>query len=74
MQIERMADLDGASKYGSCTECKKSVTEDENAVKITFECGVSIMLCMECWVRMNGKLNRIGMEYVRESLKRGEKP
>lgn len=73
MKIDRMTDLDGASKYGSCTECKKSVTADENAVKITFECGVSIMLCMECWVRMNGKLNRIGMDYVRKRLKEGGK-
>ena len=66
MQIDRMADLDGASKYGSCIECTKRVTADKEAVKITFENGVSIMLCQECWIKMNGKLNRIGFEYIRE--------
>lgn len=71
MKIDRMTDLDGASKYGSCAECKNGVTADENALKITFESGVSIMLCMKCWVRMNGKLNRIGMDYVRKRLKEG---
>lgn len=71
MKIDGMTDLDGASKYGTCAECKNGVTADENALKITFESGVSIMLCMECWVRMNGKLNRIGMDYVRKRLKEG---
>lgn len=35
MQIDQMADLWGASKYGSCTECAKGITADENAIKLT---------------------------------------
>ena len=48
MRIDQMADLWGASKYGSCTECAKGITADENAMKITFSSGVSIMLCEKC--------------------------
>ena len=58
MQIDQMADLWGASKYGSCTECAKGITADENAMKITFSSGVSIMLCEKCRKKLSHVLDK----------------
>ena len=52
MKIDRMTDLDGASKYGTCAECKNGVTADENALKITLESGASVILCEKCWKKL----------------------
>ena len=70
MKIDRMADLDGASKYGTCAECKNGVTADENALKITFESGVSIMLCEKCWKKLTHILNEIDFNDVLKTLKK----
>ena len=52
MKIAKMAKLDGASKYGSCMDCSKSIRSDQNALKITFDNDVSIMLCEKCWKKL----------------------
>ncbi len=57
MQIDKMADLLGASKYGSCAECAKGITADENAIKITFS-SVSIMLCEKCRKKLSHVLDK----------------
>ena len=52
MKIAKMAKLDGASKYGSCMDCLKSIRSDSSSLKITFESDVSIMLCEKCWKKL----------------------
>ena len=42
MKIAKMARLSGADRYGSCTECNKSVTNNADALKIVLKSGVSV--------------------------------
>lgn len=72
MRIDQMADLWGASKYGSCTECSKSIGSDQNALKITLESGVSVMLCEKCWKKLTHILDEIDFNDVLKTLKKGE--
>ena len=64
MKISRMSELNGAGKYGSCSECTKNISSDDEALKITFECGSSIMLCRKCWTKLNVKLSRIEIKQM----------
>ena len=72
MMIDRMIDLDGASKYGTCAECKNGVTADENALKITLESGVSAMLYEKCWKKLTHILDEIDFNDVLKTLKKQE--
>ena len=71
MHIDQMADLWGASKYGSCTECAKGITADENAMKITFSSGVSIMLCEKCRKKLSHVFDEIDFKCVEDTEKTG---
>ena len=72
MKIGRMTDLDGASKYGTCAECKNGVTADENALKITLESGASVILCEKCWKKLTHILDEIDFNDVLKILKKQE--
>lgn len=72
MQINQMVDLWGASKYGSCSECAKGITANEDAVKITFSSGVSIMLCEKCRKKLAHVLDEIDFNDVLKTLKKQE--
>ena len=72
MKIAKMAKLDGASKYGSCMDCSKSIRLDQNALKITLESGVSVMLCEKCWKKLTHILDEIDFDDVLKTLKKKE--
>ena len=73
MKIVKMTKLDGASKYGSCMDCSKSIRSDQNALKITLESGVSVMLCEKCWKKLTHILDEIDFDYTWKSLREQEK-
>lgn len=72
MKIAKMAKLDGASKYGSCMDCSKSIRSDQKALKITFDNDVSIMLCEKCWKKLTHILDEIDFNDVLKTLKKQE--
>lgn len=72
MKIVKMAKLDGASKYGSCMDCSKSIRSDQNALKITLESGVSVMICEKCWKKLTHILDEIDFNDVLKTLKKKE--
>ena len=72
MKIVKMTKLDGASKYGSCMDCSKSIRSDQNALKITLESGVSVMLCEKCWKKLTHILDEIDFNDVLKTLKKQE--
>ena len=72
MKIVKMTKLDGASKYGSCMDCLKSIRSDQNALKITLESGVSVMLGEKCWKKLTHILDEIDFNDVLKTLKKQE--
>ena len=72
MKIVKMTKLDGASKYGSCMDCLKSIRSDKNALKITLESGVYVMLCEKCWKKLTHILDEIDFNDVLKTLKKQE--
>ena len=59
MKIQRIKNLQGASKYDACIECDKDCYNEENLVRLTFESRnyeKSICLCPECLNRLIGFL------------------
>lgn len=73
MKIVKMARLSGADRYGSCTECNKSVTNNADALKIVLKSGVSVMLCEKCWKKLTRILDEIDFDYTLKSLRKKEK-
>lgn len=72
MKIVKTTKLDGASKYGSCMDYSKSIRSDQNALKITLESGVSVMLCEKCWKKLTHILDEIDFNDVLKTLKKQE--
>lgn len=72
MKIVKMTKLDGASKYGTCMDCSKSIRSDQNALKITLESGVSVMLCEKCWKKLTHIFDEIDFNDVLKTLKKQE--
>jgi hypothetical protein len=72
MKIAKMAKLDGASKYGSCMDCSKSIRSDPSSLKITLESGASVILCEKCWKKLTHILDEIDFNDVLKILKKQE--
>lgn len=55
IKIEYLADMNGASRFGTCAGCSKGNKEDPQMVRVTFWTGsrqawqgTSLCLCKEC--------------------------
>ena len=52
MKLEKLCNLKGAIRFGSCNDCNKSSKDDINMVRITFESSTSVCLCNKCLNRL----------------------
>lgn len=58
MKIEKLSECKGASKYGTCTECRADESETHNLYRLNFK-GVSVCLCQECLSKTIQALNYV---------------
>lgn len=61
--MERLKDLEGASRYGSCNSCRVLSVEDDSLIRIKISDGdgkyQSICLCKKCAKKLLGRLENI---------------
>lgn len=56
MQIKKLTEYKGASRFGSCIECGEAESDTHRLYRLQFT-GISICLCPDCFRRVRAKMN-----------------
>ena len=58
MEIKKLSDYKGASRFGNCTECGEMESDMHRLYRLQFS-GVSICLCLDCFIKVKAKINDV---------------
>lgn len=58
MNIKKLTEYKGASRFGNCTECGELELDAHRLYRLQF-CGVSICLCPDCFRKTRAKMNDV---------------
>ena len=58
MEIKKLTDYKGASRFGNCTECGEMESDAHRLYRLQFN-GVSICLCPLCFMKTSVAMNNV---------------
>lgn len=58
MEIKKLSDYIGASRFGTCTECGETESDTHRLYRLQFN-GVSVCLCPSCFMRTRIAMNNV---------------
>lgn len=61
MEIKKLSDYTGASRFGNCTECGEMESDTHRLYRLQFN-GVSICLCPSCFTKTRIAMNNVTIE------------
>lgn len=61
MEIKKLSDYKGASRFGNCTECGEMESDTHRLYRLQFR-GVSICLCPDCFRKTRAKMNGVSID------------
>lgn len=58
MEIKKLTEYKGASRFGSCTECGEMESDTHSLYRLQLR-GVSVCLCPDCFRKVRVKMNDV---------------
>ena len=61
MEIKKLSDYKGASRFGNCTECGEMESDTHRLYRLQFN-GVSVCLCPSCFVKTRIEMIKVRID------------